>query len=109
MLWNLLSDRRRFLTRLALLFGGAVGALVLPSDLIKNNSVMAIGQKQSDLLAACQSVAGRMGVLRTMSIEHYANDGQIEMTWAMILPSENSIDQSTDQLAQQLASLAQSH
>jgi len=112
-----LPDRRGFLTRLAFLFGGVIGALILPSSMVKNDSVFAvekkeraIEKKQSDLLAACQNVAKRMGVFRdSTNIWHYANDGEIEMTWTMILPPEKSIDESTLKLAQQVNSLVQSN
>jgi len=101
-LWlNPLSNRREFLTRLALLFAGA---LMVPSTMISNNPVGAderterpsIGRKQRELLAACQKTAQRMGVFRdSTNITHYALDGEIEMTWTMILPPEKSIDDST--------------
>jgi len=92
------------LTRLALL---AAGAAVLPSVIFSNNRVSAdgptIGPRQRDLLAACKGVAKRMGVFRaSTNITHYAPDGQIEMTWTMILPPENTIDDATEQLAQQI-------
>lgn len=88
---------------------------MLPSGLVRNDLVFAVGQKdraigrkQSDLLAACLAVSNRMGVFRTMMIEHYMpNDGEIEMTWTMILPPENSITDSTLNKAQQINSLAQ--
>jgi hypothetical protein len=49
-----------------------------------------------------------MGVFRDgTNIWHYANDGEIEMTWTMILPPEHSIDENTAHLAKQLNSLAQ--
>ena len=115
-LWNLLPDRRGFLTRVALLFGGMIGALMLPNGLVRNDLVFAVGQKdraigrkQRDLLAACQTVSNQLGVFRTMMIEHYANDGEVEMTWTMILPPENSIKDSTVNLAQQINSLAQNN
>ena len=108
-----MPDRRGFLTRLALLLTGAV---ILPSVIASNNLVFAderkerpsIGRKQRDLLTACQNVAKRMGVFRDgTNIWHYANDGEIEMTWTMILPPEHSIDENTAHLAKQLNSLAQ--
>ncbi|HKM51738.1 MAG TPA: hypothetical protein VJZ75_11225 [Candidatus Bathyarchaeia archaeon] len=107
-----MPDRRSFLTRVALLVTGAV---MLPSVIVSNSLVHAddryrpsIGRKQRDLLAACQNVAKRMGVFRDgTNIWHYANDGEIEMTWTMVLPPEHSIDENTAALAQQLNSLAQ--
>ena len=110
-----MPDRRNFLTRLAILLTGAV---ILPSVIVRNNLAFAddrrerpsIGRKQRDLLAACQNVAKRMGVFRDgTNIWHYANDGEIEMTWTMILPPEHSIDDSTAALAEQLNTLAQSN
>lgn len=103
-----MSDRREFLTRLALLFAGAV---MFPSAIVSNNPVFAderkekpsIGRKQRDLLAACQKAAQRMGVFRdSTNIWHYAPDGEIQMTWTMSLPPEDSIDSSTEQIALQI-------
>jgi hypothetical protein len=51
-----------------------------------------------------------MGVFRDgTNIWHYANDGEIEMTWTMVLPPEHSIDDSTAALAEQLNTLAQAN
>jgi hypothetical protein len=66
-----------------------------------------MGRKQRDLLQACQTITSRMCVFRTMMIEHYVPDGEVEMTWDMILPPENSIDEATVRLARQVCSLAQ--
>lgn len=108
----MLLDRRRFLTRLALLLGGAV---IFPSTIVSNDTVFAtehkekggMGRKQRDLLEACQTITSRMCVFRTMMIEHYAPDGEIEMSWDMILPPENTIDEATVKFARQVCSLAQ--
>lgn len=100
------------MTRLGLLFAGAV---MLPSTIASNNPVSAggrripgpsIGPKQRDILAACQKTAQRFGVFRdSTNITEYASDGEILMTWTMILPPETSIDDSMEQIAQQILSI----
>ena len=116
-----MPDRRGFLSKLAVFCGGLIGTVLLPNSVAKNDIVHAsvqpdqnwfggIQPKQSDLLAACHDVAKRMGVFRDSTpIWHYANDGEIEMTWTMNIPPENTIDGNTDALAQKISALANSN
>ncbi len=84
-----------------------IGALLLPFEMTEKSSVSAIGQKQSDLLEAMQTVAQKMGLYRGMEMWGMGADGGAEMTWTMSLPPEDSISQSTDQLARQIIAMAQ--
>ncbi len=84
-----------------------IGALLLPIDMTGKSSVSAVEQKQSDLIEAMQTVAQRMGLYHGMEMWNMGADGGAEMTWTMVLPSEDSISQSTDQLARQIIAMAQ--
>lgn len=67
--------------------------------------VSAVGQKQLHLLLASKLLMEKTGMLRAMSIFHYANDGEIEMDWTVALPPEDAISAEADNLAQQVLSL----
>ena len=90
--------------------GGLLGMYALPkltSNLTSNPlpNVDAVGQKQLDLLLASQTLMQKMGILRAMAINEYANDGEVGMDWTVWLPPEDSIDQATDNLARQVLQL----
>jgi hypothetical protein len=88
------------------LVGGLLGLYAVPkltSSQVPN--VSAVGQKQLDLLLASKALMEKMGILRAMSINEYANDGEVGMDWTVWIPSEDSIDQATDDLARQVLQL----
>lgn len=94
------------MTRLAL---ACAGAAMLPSAILSNIRVFANGEpaitrKQRDLLAACQQTAQALGVLRgSINITQFSpGHGPVMMTWTMVLPAEDSITDSMDDLAKQI-------
>jgi hypothetical protein len=67
--------------------------------------VSAIGEKQLRLLLASKAFLEKAGILRAMSIFHYANDGQIETDWSVVIPREDDISPETDNLARLVQAL----
>ncbi len=99
-----MTDRRSFFKKgIQALLGGAFSFLALPriaqAEVITTTPM---GTKQLHLLLASKKLAERMGILNSLFITHYANNGEIQMEWTGALPPENQIDAATDNLAQQV-------
>jgi hypothetical protein len=106
-------DRRTFLKKgLFGVLGGFLGLHVVNNlpELVSAPalapSVAAIGPKQQDLILAAQRLMQRIGIFHTLSIDEYANDGQIQANWSTWIPSEDQISSDADNLAKQVLQLA---
>ncbi len=90
-----------------MLLGGIFSFLALPKLRTQpaGFEVSAIGQKQLRLLLASKKLMEKNGILRAMSIFHYANDGEIQMDWTVAIPAEDRITAEADNLAQQVLAL----
>ena len=119
-----LSNRRQFLTRLAL---ACAGAVMVPSAIVSKeiNRVFAngepnigpnqfkvepcIAQRQTDVMFACQWVAQKLGVLRgSTNITHYSPDHrEVLMDWTMILPDESNITNEMHDFAKAIIGLVE--
>ena len=104
--------RRAFLKKGLLgVFGGVLGLhalnnlpeLVSAPPLAPN--VGAIGAKQLDLILAAQQLMQKIGIFHTLSLDQYANDGQIQINWSTWIPAEGNISSDTDNLAKQVLQL----
>ncbi len=93
----------------AAILGSIVSLLAVPQlNPRASMEVSAIGEKQLRLLLASKALLEKAGMLRAMSIFHYAPDSdEIEMDWTVILPPEDHITQDVDDLAQQVLSLVE--
>ena len=103
-----MSERRNFLKRGIQVLLGSIFAFVALPQLQKQPAgfeAFAMGSKQLHLLLASKKLMEKTGMLRAMSIWHYANDGEIQMDWTVAIPPENQISSDTDSLAQLVIAL----
>jgi len=107
---RIMSERRSFFKKAArILLGSAIGLAALPQlpQLVQATSppTFAIGTKQWQLLIASKKLLEKAGILKAQSLFHYANDGQIQMDWSIVIPAEENISTDTANLAQQVLNL----